>query len=212
MSKPETPAERLAELLYRGFGIDIQINPIQFACFIAAFTDIKGFGSMPWGDRKKLLHSRYGVSVEEKTLLNWCSRLIEKGVIAKVGASTRWRTSFDGSRKIREPVAENDEEEMRRYFKRRGELFKDHYISELERGLPPVVARKAAWKETYVDLWAEFNCCYYYCKGFVLSAFSEEQEVMLQEVYELSRELAAAGPQPLESSTKSLESSNVFVF
>ena len=26
LSKPETPAERLAEMLYRGFGIDIQIN------------------------------------------------------------------------------------------------------------------------------------------------------------------------------------------
>ena len=26
LSKPETPEERLAEILYRGFGIDIQIN------------------------------------------------------------------------------------------------------------------------------------------------------------------------------------------
>ena len=26
VSKPETPSERLAEILYRGFGINIQIN------------------------------------------------------------------------------------------------------------------------------------------------------------------------------------------
>lgn len=195
LSKPETPEERLAEILYRGYGISIQINAEQFACFIAAFTDIDGFDSMPWEERATAYYEYYGICVNEKTLRNWCSQLIEHGVIARAGASTKWRTYFDGNRKIREPIEEIDEAEMQSYFERRGEIFKDHYISEMERGLPPRVARKTAWKDTYSDLWAEFNCCFYYCKNFTLTAFSYN-DVDVREIYELCRELAAAAPPP----------------
>lgn len=141
LSKPETPAERLAEILCRGYGIDIQIFPEQFACFIAAFTDIEGFDSMPWAERAAAYYGYYGICVNERTLRNWCSQLIDRGVIARMGGSTRWRTYFEGNRKIREPIEEIDEVEMQSYFERRGELFKEHYISHLEREEKPREAR-----------------------------------------------------------------------
>lgn len=209
ISKPETPEERLAEILYRGYGIDIQICAEQFACFISAFSDIEGFESMPWAERAAAYYSYYGICVSDKTLRNWCSQLIQRGVIAKMGGSTKWRTYFEGNCKIREPIEEIDKVEMESYFERRSELFKGNYISELERGLPPGVARKAAWKETYADLWAEFNCCFYYCKYFTLTEFSYN-DVDVREIYELVTEIAAAAPPPNEPSAAAPTTKFVF--
>ena len=211
LSKPETPSERLAEILYRGFEIDIQVFPEQFAYFISAFNDIDGFESMPWAERASAYYNFYGVCVNDKTLRNWCSQLIDRGVIARFGGYTRWRTYFEGNRKIREPIEEIDEVEMQNYFDRRSEIFKNNYITELEQGLSPRVARKAAWKQTYLDLWAEFNCCYYYCKNFTLTAFSYNS-IDVREIYELVNEIAAVAPPPTEASTQSLKSCKEFVF
>jgi hypothetical protein len=166
---------------------------------------------MPWAERAAAYYNFYGIFVNERTLRNWCSQLIDRGVIAKVGGSTKWRTYFEGNRKIREPIEEIDEVEMESYFERRGELFKDHYISHLERGEKPKEARKSAWKETYVDLWAEFDCCFYYCKGFTLTAFSFNG-VDVREIYELCRELAAAAPPPIETNAAAPQSCNEFKF
>lgn len=210
ISTPETPEERLAEILYRGYSIDIQICAEQFACFIAAFSDIEGFESMPWAERAAAYYSYYGICVSDKTLRNWCSQLIQRGVIARMGGSTKWRTYFEGNRKIREPIEEIDEVEMQSYFERRSELFKDHYIFHLEREEKPGAARKAAWKETYADLWNEFNCCFYYCKYFTLSKYSYN-DVDVREIYELVTEIAAAAPPPTEASAAAPPTSG-FVF
>lgn len=199
LTKPETPEERLAEILYRGYGIDIQIFPEQFAYFIAAFTDIEGFNSMPWGERAAAYYDYYGIYVSEKTLRNWCSQLIARGVIVKVGGSTKWRTYFEGNRKIREPIDEIDEVEMQNYFERRSELFKEYNKSFLDSGMSPKEARMVAWKNAYQALWAEYSCCYYYCKDFSLSAFSFN-EIDTREIYELVAEIAAAAPPRTEPS------------
>ncbi len=147
LSKPETPNERLTEILYLGLGISIQINAEQFACFIAAFTDIDGFDDMPWNKRLKLYNEYYGYHFsQDRTLRSWCSQLLEKGVIVKAGATTRWRTYYEDGKKIQEPIEEIDEVEMQSYFERRRALFKDNYIAALERADNPRAARKAAWK------------------------------------------------------------------
>jgi hypothetical protein len=204
ISKPEAPEGRLSEILYRGYGIDVQVNSIQFACFISAFTDIEDFSSSPWAKREELFYKYYGYCVSERTMRNWCSQLINRGVIMKLGESTAWRTYFENGKKIREPIEEIDKEEMQNYYERRSELFKDNYISELERGKPQKEARAEAWRNTYKDLWAEFQCCFYYCKYFVLSGFSYN-DVDVWEIYELSREIAApASPLP-EASAQAQE-------
>ena len=198
-SKPETPAELLAELLYRGYGIDVQIDPLHFACFISAFTDIEGFDSMPWAKRENAYHKRYGVSVDERTMRNWCNQLIKKGVIAKFSDGTAWKTEIIDGLKIRFPIDEEDEEERQKYYERRKEIFSDLYNAELKQGLNPKEAKAQAWSDTYKQLWAEFGCCFYYCKTFALSAFDEEN--LLPEIYEIASELADVASATAEMST-----------
>ena len=192
LSRPETPEERLAEILYRGFGIDIQTRAVPFACFISAFTDIEGFSSMPWGERETAYREYYGFAPDERTLRNWCSRLINCGIIAKVGYSTLWKTFYSGGQKCRVPVEEEETDRLREYYERRRELAATNYAEELAAGLGPKEAKQKAWKNAYRTLWAEYGCCYYYCKYFTLTAFStEEVKADVQEVYELVQELAA---------------------
>lgn len=211
LSKPEKPEDRLCEILYRGYKIDVQTNPLLFACFISAFMDIKDFESSPWGEREKIYRKHYGYYVSDRTMRNWCSKLIERGIIVKTGATTAWRTYFEGGRKIREPIEEIDRVEMENYFEHRSDIFKDHYIKYLENGTPTKKARNAAWKDTYKDLWAEFGCCFYYCKGFVLSSFSYN-DVDVWDIYELSRELVPTALPLKEAKPPALTNQEEFVF
>ncbi len=201
LTKPETPAARLAEIVYRVFKIDIQIQPVHFAHFITAFTDIEGFESMPWEQRTEVYYQTYHISVASKTLSNWCKKLLQCGVMVVGGSFSRWRTDIIDGGHIRTPVeTEEDIQEMKRYYDRRKAIFEEINSDLLKQGTPPKEARDNAWKLTYNNLWAEFGCCYYYCKQFQLSAFTETESFeTLQEVYELSRELAPAGPLPKEA-------------
>lgn len=49
-----------------------------------------------------------------------------------------------------------------------------------------------AWRYANSELWTEFECCYYSCKVIKLGAFGELEQDTLQEIYELTRELAGA--------------------
>ena len=100
---------------------------------------------MPWEERAKILREKYDISISDRTLRSWCSQLIKRGIIAKDACAVKWRTYYEGGKKIQEPIEEIDEVEMESYYQRRGEIFKDNYIAMLERGLPPKAARKAAW-------------------------------------------------------------------
>lgn len=199
LSQPQTPEDRLAEIFYRGIGISVQIDIKQLACFIAAFMDIEGFKSEPWETREPIYNAYYGFDVSERTLRNWCSQLIDCGMIVKDGDSTRWRTYYADGKKIQEPIEEIDEVEMQSYFERRTDLFKENRNSALERGFPPIEARNLAWKATYIALWKEFKCCYYYCKGFALTGFFNEKvsdtKIDAREVYALCRQVAG-NPEP----------------
>ena len=46
---------------------------------------------MPWGERERAFYSYSGVSVDERTLRNWCSKLVKQNAIAKVGGSSYWK-------------------------------------------------------------------------------------------------------------------------
>ncbi len=211
LSKPETAEEKLAEIIYRGYGVDIQINSFQFACFIAAFTDIEGFESMPWGAREKEIYQKYGFYVNDRTLRNWTARLIDNGFVAKLAEYSVWRTRFEGNRKIREPITESEYNELDEFYKRRSELFEMHYADNIKLGISPEEAKNAAWTTTYKDLWTEFDCCYYYCKTFVLSAFSKSNEIDFKEVYELVQVIAAAAQRSDETEPFTSQSKE-FVF
>ena len=69
-SRPESAEARLKEILIRFLKLDVQISAYDFSCFLTAFSDIKGFDSMPWEKREEALANEYGVKVCAKTLRN----------------------------------------------------------------------------------------------------------------------------------------------
>ena len=182
---PTTAEERLAEIMIRQYGLDIQIDCRTFAYFITAFIDIAGFDSMPWEERAKVLFSEYGVEVTDRTLRNWCSKLIGKNVVSKTSGVTYWKTDFIDGRKQRTQV---QREETAAYYARRAELVRCNAIDNMLAGMGFQEAYKTAWNQAYTILWDELHCCYYYCKTFLLTAFSENDPLL--EIYELAREIA----------------------
>ena len=194
LSKPETPAARLNEIVIRSFGMDKQVDAVLFACFLTAFSDIEGFATMPWEKREDEYYEQYGISVDDKTLRNWSSQLIKRNILSVGGESAAWKTTIKNNKKFRKRLLPGEPNKLLDYYERRRKIFAEEYAASLVgisfRGEPPAAARKEAWKETYKRLWQEYGCCYYYCKCFTLSAFSEEYGADLCEVYELAQELA----------------------
>lgn len=188
LSKPETPIERLKELLYRGFGIDVQINAVKFACFVAAFSDIPGFNSMPWAKRESSYNAYYSIWVSFRTMQNWMNWLKDLGIVTQQRGSTAWRTYYDHGLKKRELVGQDGRAAMEEYYKKRQMLVEQLNKGNIEKGMTADAAKKAAWDETYKVLWDSYGCCYYWCKNLVLSAFSEKG-IDVREVYELISEI-----------------------
>ena len=189
--RPETKEARLKEILIRELSLDTQINPYDFACFFTAFNDIDGFASMPWGKRESVLSNVYNVNVSDRTLRSWCARMIDRDIIRKDEGKTLrtyWKTVITESGKERSLVEEEDQEEMRVYFSRRAELVAEGAQFLLESGLPMKEAKQKAWDQAYKQLWSEFQCCYYSCKGFEFNALTPSMFVIL----EITRELAPA--------------------
>ena len=149
---------------------------------------------MPWEERAEAYYRRYGVWVEARTMRGWCLHLIQKGIIAACDESAAWRTTIVDKKKYRERLLPGEPNEIWDYFERRKEIFaeeqKKAYNAIKYTGDTKAQAKGKAWKEAYKRLWAEYGCCYYYCKCFALSAFSEDYGANLCEVYELARELA----------------------
>ena len=184
----------LKEILIRELALDVQINAYDFACFLTAFSDIEGFESMPWGERESALSKTYGVNVSERTLRNWCARLIQRNMICANGDRTCWRTEIFEGIKYRSRVTQEDYGEMRDYFNRRRELVAAEYQNALSSGISVKDAKQQAWGHAYKQLWPEYQCCYYSCKGFQLNAFSELEQETMFEIFELTRELAGTVP------------------
>ena len=186
---PDKPEEKLQEILIRQFHVDVQVNMYAFACFITAFPDVEGFDSMPWKVRESEYEKYSGVFFTSRTLSSWCRKLIEQGIMTKGSVGSYWKTysSADGKEKIRESVSEAEAQE---YFKRRSELLEEMTMDNVKQNhkFSYDEARKVAWKTVYAYLWEEFKCCYYSCKTFYFSAWTEQGQ--LAEVYELTREIS----------------------
>lgn len=191
--QPETPEERLKELLIRKWKIDVQVDAVAFACFIRAFWDIEGFDSMPWAERERLMFEKYGYSVCERTLRNWCSKLLSRNCMAQYKRASCWKTFRENGIKRRIPVEPGDEE-MEAYFCRRSELLQAETVNLMQQGKPLGEAKKLAWDIACADLWQEFHCYYYSCKGFTLNGIDCEGDGALYEIYELSWEIVSQSP------------------
>lgn len=185
---PNLPEERLREILIRELNLDVQIDAYAFACFICAFTDIDSFDSMPWEERAQWMKYKYGITVTDRTLRSWCSKLIEKNIIQKGGELTFWKTERYGKEKYRSKI-NPDYEEMIQYFQKRTEYIELAKEAALKAGQDEKTANSTAWAVTMKKLWTEFGGCYYTCKGLMFNAIGEDY---IFEIYELAQEIAAA--------------------
>ena len=189
--QPETPEERLAEILIRKLNIDIQINPKAFACFISAFHEIDHFDSMPWDERAVWLDCEYGIQITGRTLRSWSNKLIEKGIFLKSEQRTFWKTEYHGRTKMRTPV-DPENEELQSYYQDRKEYIQKSKKQMLADNIDPKVAAVNAWAMATMELLEDYNCVYYTCKSLNVTAFSEEEDNFLLEIYELVEEIVHA--------------------
>lgn len=183
---PATAEERLAELMIREYNLDVQIAPYDFACFVIAFYDVDGFSSMPWEKRALELRKNYGVSITDRTLRNWCSKLLSLGIISKHTDGSCWKTEYINGVKHRTQV---QKDEAQAYFNRRSEIIEKETEKYRRANFDYKTARSMAWKYATQVLWDEYSCCYYKCKNFLFTAFAEENNESLLEMYELAREI-----------------------
>lgn len=51
----------------------------------------------------------------------------------------------------------------------------------IERGMTGKAAERYAWNHAYQELWCDFGCCYYSCKGLLFNAIAEDD---VYEIYE----------------------------
>lgn len=176
--KPKAPEERLAELMQRLFGLDIQCDAEKFAYFLFLMIAESDYDAMPWGERAKRFEESYGETIGEATLKRWASKLLKSDHLHKVkNDKVIWQTTKDNGISIRKPVDENMLKEYEEYKAR-----KSQYINEyLEMGL----TNNTAWNYTFKRLWREFNCCYYTCPHFCINVISKDINAMLKLIKEI---------------------------
>lgn len=185
---PKTAEEKLREILIRELRLDTQINPYAFSCFLAAFQDIPHFDSMPWTVRAEVFRDEYGIEVTDRTLRNWCSRLLEREFIYKDTCGSQWKSEEINGCVVRTPVAEGDEK-MLAYFAERKKLLEEEKKEAIRCGIPEREAFGRAYQTMVRELWNKYHCYYYRCKNFTLTAFDPDQENTLYEIYELTQEI-----------------------
>jgi len=171
--------------------IDIQINPKAFACFISAFHEIDHFDSMPWDERAVWLDCEYGIQITGRTLRSWSNKLIEKGIFLKSEQRTFWKTEYHGRTKMRSPV-DPENEELQSYYQDRKAYIQKSKKQMIEDNIDPKVAAANAWAMATMELLEKYHCVYYTCKSLNVTAFSEEEDNFLLEIYELVEEIVHA--------------------
>ena len=187
--KPETAEDRLKEIMFRLFGLDIQTGTngemdngaTVFACFLHFMMTEQIAQTMPWGERYAWLEENYGVKVAYPCLNHWAKRLLENEIMDKsTGKSDAmwWMTYYIDGEKHREPVDENDPD-LLAYKKRHDQI----YSNKLRK-------TKDDWKSAYAstkkEMWQEYKCCYYQCKCLQVNGIiSSEIETVLELVEEI---------------------------
>lgn len=179
---------KLAELLIRDYGIDVQVDAAEFACFLHAFNAIDGFASMPWGERQGAMKDVYGVDVCDKTLRNWANKLFSSGTLMKSNEKTYWKSiKVSATETLREPVEKSEFIEFYKY-RREQQCIK---IAEKIMGgrTDDDKVRQESWTEAHFSAMKKFGgWCYFSCKTILLSAFDDKD---LTEIFELVDDIAS---------------------
>lgn len=179
---PETPEERLIEILRRDIGIDTQIDPLQFSCFMSAFILIPDFFSMPWPEREKLLRKYFDVVITDRTMMNWRNKLNENDYLYDDRSNRNlWHTITLNGKKVREK-ADPKSEEYKTYCKLRSDI--------LERYEAMGISSRTIWGDMVHQLYDEYGV-YYYCKSIEFNGFKSKE---LDTIYELTEAILRGKP------------------
>lgn len=173
-----TPEIRLKELLVNRLKMNSQVNPVEFAYFILAFSAIPGFATMPWETRYQVLHENGMVNKEIATLRNWASKLIATDNAMKGGRDALWHTYMDKGKKIQERV-ELDDARYKEYCARRTEMLE----ALRQTDLPP----SKHWGEMVKSLYGEYGV-YYYCPALCLNALGDDVDEMYELVTQITEQ------------------------
>ena len=174
---PTTPEERLIEILRRFVGIDSQVVPLQFACFLSAFALIPGFEGMPWEARKAMIDGYFAMNSEVRVMQNWVRKLIECDMMfATKDNCYLWHTYEENGYKIREK-ADPESEEYKEYCEER-----TRYLNDLSRS---GCSSSKVWGRMVKTLYNQYGV-YYYCKALNFNGFLNDK---LHVIVELAQEI-----------------------
>ena len=170
--KPETATERLIEMMIRNYDMDIQCEAYDFAVFTyCLLVDLDGFASMPWETRSNYLNEEWNILVSDRTLRNWCNKLIKTNTISKDTLNKTYWTSFSVNGVKYQEELENGREnpQWKKYWERFFEL--------KEKGCENIGG----------TLYSELGYCVYSCASFVFSAFDDI--MLLEDLISLINEI-----------------------
>ena len=179
---PTTPEKRLIEILRRDIGIDTQVDPLQFSCFMSAFIMIPDFFSMPWSERETMLREYFDVTITDRTMMNWRNKLGQSGYLYGGQAERNlWHTFVQEGKKIREKV-DPESPEYKQYCALRSGILAGY----TELGMPV----HAVWGDMVHQLYKEHGV-YYYCKSI---EFNGVKLYDLEVIYDLTLEILRGKP------------------
>lgn len=196
---PQTPEEKLNELLVRKFNMDIHTDTYAFGVFVMELAENVEFAAMPWERRVQELKEFYDIEISEKTLRTWAKRLMEAGIIAKDNNDkVEWVTVARGKVKERYTVEEFEKEydklSIQEYKEMRMKLIKEYQ----QQGMS---FKEAYPKAVFNDIFkGEYSKKYegvllYKCATLTFSAFGEVvSHEEIEEIFDLCAEIADSEP------------------
>ena len=196
---PQTPEEKLNELLVRKFNMNVQINTYAFGVFIMELAENVEFAAMPWEKRVQELKEFYDIDITDRTLKSWAKRLMEAGIIAKDNNDkVEWVTVARGKEKERYTVEEFEKEynelSIQEYKEMRMKLIKEYQ----QQGMS---FKEAYPKAVFNDIFkGEYSKKYegvllYKCATLTFSAFGEVvSHEEIEEIFDLCAEIADSEP------------------
>lgn len=179
---PTTPEERLIEILRRDVGIDTQIDPLQFSCFMSACVIVPNFLNMPWRTREIRMREYFDLVITDRTMMNWRDKLEEsKYIYISIADRTLWHTITRDGRKVQEK-ADPESEEYKTYCKLRSGILNGYEAI----GIPS----RTVWGDMVHQLYDAYGV-YYYCKSIDFNGFKLKE---LDYIHDLTLEILRGKP------------------
>ena len=177
---PTTPEEKLIEILRRDIGIDTQVNPLHFSCFMSACVIVPDFLEMPWRKRETMIREYFDVVITDRTMLSWRNRLEASNYLyISIAERTLWHTVMRDGNKVQEK-ADPESEEYKTYNKLRSGILSGYEAM----GIPS----RTVWGDMVKQLYNEHGV-YYYCKRIEFNGFKLKE---LDYIHDLTLEILRA--------------------